>query len=314
MGNISVQEEERKNYDILEKDLEDYPDVFSDIINVFVYQGEKVLNPENLRPAALETRYKDIAGKLKRQTEDIGKYEEIDGETRVLFLLANQSTVDRRMILRKCGYTGGHYRGQYNRQERNSCPVMELVLYWGRRRWNGAHSIRNYFGNKQLSEKVWNYIDDQKLYVFEMRHLPREVIEKFTSDMRIVLEYLADDPDKSYLTKEIVHTEALLELLHVLSEDNRYRELIGDLKRTETLDGPIEGGRWKMCKLIDEFWEKGRKEGIQQGIQQGMQQGIQVLVTTCRELGATFEETSGKLKEKFSLPDADVQKEMELYW
>ncbi len=61
-----------------------------------------------------------------------------------------------------------------------------------------------------------------------------------------------------------------------------------------------------MCKLIDEFWEKGRKEGIQQG--------IQVLVTTCRELGATFEETSGKLKEKFNLPDADVQREMELYW
>ncbi len=61
-----------------------------------------------------------------------------------------------------------------------------------------------------------------------------------------------------------------------------------------------------MCKLIDEFWEKGRKEGIQQG--------IQVLVTTCRELGATFEETSGKLKEKFNLPNADVQREMELYW
>ncbi len=65
-----------------------------------------------------------------------------------------------------------------------------------------------------------------------------------------------------------------------------------------------------MCKLIDEFWEKGRKEGIQQGIQQG----IQVLVTTCREFGASFEETSGKLKEKFDLPDADVQREMELYW
>ncbi len=61
-----------------------------------------------------------------------------------------------------------------------------------------------------------------------------------------------------------------------------------------------------MCKLIDEFWEKGRKEG--------MQQGIRALVTTCREFGASFEETAGKLKEKFCLADADVQKEMELYW
>ncbi len=47
MGRISVQEEKWKDYDILEKELKDYPDVFSDIIDVFVYQGEKVLNPEN---------------------------------------------------------------------------------------------------------------------------------------------------------------------------------------------------------------------------------------------------------------------------
>ena len=32
--------------DKIEKLLEDYPDVFADIINVLVYQGEEVVKPE----------------------------------------------------------------------------------------------------------------------------------------------------------------------------------------------------------------------------------------------------------------------------
>ena len=33
--------------DKIEKLLEDYPDVFADIINVLVYQGEEVVKPED---------------------------------------------------------------------------------------------------------------------------------------------------------------------------------------------------------------------------------------------------------------------------
>ena len=35
--------------DKIEKLLEDYSDVFADIINVLVYQGEEVVKPEELR-------------------------------------------------------------------------------------------------------------------------------------------------------------------------------------------------------------------------------------------------------------------------
>lgn len=57
-----------------------------------------------------------------------------------------------------------------------------------------------------------------------------------------------------------------------------------------------------MCDLLDEMVNKG------------IEQGIRILITTCKEFGATFAETCAKLKEKYLLDDAEIQKDMTLYW
>lgn len=69
-----------------------------------------------------------------------------------------------------------------------------------------------------------------------------------------------------------------------------------------------------MCRLIEESWENGEKTGMQRGIQQGIQQGIAALISTCKELGVSFEGTAEKPQEKFALADEEAQKEMGLYW
>lgn len=66
--------------------------------------------------------------------------------------------------------------------------------------------------------------------------------------------------------------------------------------------------------LVTKGIELGKKDGIQQGMQQGIQEGIQILIATCKEFGATFAETCVKLKEKYLLDDAEIQKDMALYW
>ena len=43
--------------DLTQKDLECYTDVFADVINALMYDGEKVLQDENLQPAPTETIY-----------------------------------------------------------------------------------------------------------------------------------------------------------------------------------------------------------------------------------------------------------------
>ncbi len=313
-------EGEQKDYDIPEKELEDYPDVFADIINALVCQGDEIVKPENLRSATVETRYLGFDGKLKRQTEDLAKYEVSAGEANVLFLLANQTAPDDRMILRKCSYTGGYYRGQYNWQSEDVCPVVELVLYWGEKRWGGKRSIRGLFQGKNLPEGFWRYIDNEKLHVFEMRHLPGKTIKRFTSDMRIVLEALSDTPNGECFNWRIKHPWALRELLVVLLGENRYRELKKGFPQDNDAKEPygIGKGACNMRNWLGEAWDKGieqgKMEGKAEGIIQGLAKGIEAMVSLFHEFGMTFEETEAKLKEKFDLADEEVERDMKLYW
>ncbi|MCM1541795.1 MAG: Rpn family recombination-promoting nuclease/putative transposase [Blautia sp.] len=291
-------------HDIPQKELESYPDVFADILNALVYGGEQVVDLRRLSQAGTETRYRDQERRLRNQYEDLGRYEtDGEGNARILYLLANQSRTDSRMLLRKCGYVGGYYRGQYEQQMREICPVMELVLYWGRKRWRTPRSMREFFEGKGIHPRAWRYMDNERIHVFEMRHLPREVIGRFRSDMRIVLEYLADEDGVDQLEQEVSHPAALLELMQALSRDDRYGTVIENLMGEE---GAGEGGNWTVCKLMDKYWGGG--------LQQGRQEGIKALISTCHELGVTFETTADKVKEKYALDDSRVKESMALYW
>lgn len=306
-------------FDLPQKELEAYPDVFADIINALVYGGEQIVMPGKLRPAETETRYRDWNRRLRNQFEDIGKYETgEDGKAEILYLLANQTAVDNRMLLRKCGYVGGCYRGQYNGQIADICPVMELVLYWGRKRWRAPRTMRGFFRKKKLRRCAWNYIDDEKLHVFEMRHLPQEVIRRFRGDMRVLLEYLSDESEAEKGTQEIRHPAALLEMMGELSGDLRYGQLIECLDRDGGPEQTGEGGKWTMCRLMDKYWEggrqEGRKEGRKEGRREGGQEGLKALVVTCQELGVSFEDTVARVKKLLTLEEEEIEKGMAMYW
>lgn len=168
-----------------------------------------------------------------------------------------------------------------------------------------------------MTEEAWKFIDNEKVHVFEMRHLPKEMVQKFTSDMRIILEFLSDDPDESCFARKIKHTWAVRELLTILIGNDRYRKLEKVFQKIEEANEAEEGER-TMRDWIGEAWDKGmeqgKTEGIAQGIAQGIAKGVEVLISTCNEIGLTFEETAEKLKEKFDLTDAEVERNMNLYW
>ena len=46
-----------KEKDIAEKILEDYPDVFADIVNGFLFSGNEVVKPEELEDMQLRSAY-----------------------------------------------------------------------------------------------------------------------------------------------------------------------------------------------------------------------------------------------------------------
>lgn len=59
--------------DISEKILADYNDVFADIANVLLFQGEQMISPDSLRNERIVSQYKSSSNKLHEQERDILK-------------------------------------------------------------------------------------------------------------------------------------------------------------------------------------------------------------------------------------------------
>ena len=86
--------------DLVMKEFEAYPDVAADLLNVFLYGGQYRVKENSLLAAPTETLYQG-SDKLHNQIEDMGKYEMDSGRVKAMYLFANQSKVDAKMLFRK---------------------------------------------------------------------------------------------------------------------------------------------------------------------------------------------------------------------
>lgn len=249
--------------DVSEKQLEQYPDVFADIVNALLYCGRPDVCGEQLYPASTETFYQ-INGGWHQLFEDVSMYEVRNGKIYVQYIIENQTEEDRQMILRQAGYEGAVYRGQYQRQE--PFGVIILVLNWGERSWSSSPSLHQFLSNKNYSDEMKQYIENHVLHVYDVRHLPLEVRNRFQSDMRIVVDYLAEQEHYKPTGQVIKHLDAFLFLMQSLTGDSRFEKIL------EEFEGGEEKGGISMCELIDRYWNAGVNEGIIQGVAQGITQ------------------------------------------
>ena len=302
--------------DLAAKNFETYLDVAADIINVLIYEGLQRINKDSLLASPTENVYQGREN-LRNQLEDVARYEIHDGQVTMQYLFANQTRRDPKMIFRKAGYIGGAYREQYDGKAKDVYPVVEIVLYWGEGSWKQNRSIYEMFQSRNYPGKVLDYIDDLKLHVFEMRKLPKEIRNLFQSDMRIVVDYLAEG--NGYRSdQKVVHKEALIKLLRTLSGEEHVEDTIEQLQKM----GIKEEDEITVCELFDQYTrqgkqegiKEGKKEGIREGLKAGLKEGIQALIVTCKELGADFDRTEEKVKQRFHLSDADAAENMRLYW
>lgn len=236
--------------DLTEKSLEFYPDVFADVVNALLYQGEQVLMAETLQSAPTETLYPGKQGILRNQFHDVSKYVIHEGIIQAQYVLENETKINRKIVLRKAGYEGAVYREQYDGEQ--VYPFIGLVLYWGKYRWKTPRSLMQLFGRNDVIEKNLSYIDNIKAHVYEMSHLPKKVRNRFHSDMRIIVDYLAEGENYVPSKQEIVHLEAVLRMLRALTGDARFEEIIGDLHDEEKEKGGVT-----MCELLDKHEKCG---------------------------------------------------------
>lgn len=100
----------------------------------------------------------------------------------------------------------------------------------------------------------------------------------------------------------MIHKEALVRLLRALGDDMNVEDTARVLEEMNVK----EEDEITMCELFDQYTRRGRSEGIKEG--------TKALISTCRELGVSFDETAAKVREKFSLGEEETRKNMQLYW
>ena len=232
--------------DLTEKNLEFYPDVFADLINALLYKGRPILDPATLQPAPTETLYPGSAEHLRNQFQDVSKYEMTDNTIKIQYTIENETKAPRKMILRKAGYEGALYRNQV--EQKNSFPVISLVLYWGNKKWTPPQNIHQFFSKSNIPAEAYSYIDNPQLHFFEMARLPDGIRRLFKSDMRIVVDFLAEKSNYVPTEQKIQHLETLLFLLKVITGDDRYEEILPVLIQQEK-----EKGEVTMCELLDKY-------------------------------------------------------------
>ena len=84
--------------DVTEKLLEDYNDVFADIVNTLVFDGEERITEDSLEDGRTNSMYKAEDGRLHEQERDISKYWK-EGKTNLLVVgIENQTRAEKLML------------------------------------------------------------------------------------------------------------------------------------------------------------------------------------------------------------------------
>lgn len=248
--------------DIAEKILEAYNDVFADIVNVLLFKGKEVISASELEDQAPRSYYK-ADGKIHEIERDVAKRWK-KGNIRVACVgLENQTAADPDMPLRVLGYDGAEYRTQLLTENKTGkrYPVVTLILYYGHtKHWDQPKSLKE---RLEIPSEFDEFVNDYKINLFEIAFLTSEQVELFQSDFRIVADYFVQKrKNGDYIpdSREIKHVQETLQLLSVMTNDNRFEEAYNE---------NVEGGPKNMCDVLDRVENKGRAEGRAEGRQEG---------------------------------------------
>ncbi len=238
--------------DITEKILLDYNEIFSDIINVLLFDGENVVAPETLENATPVSQYKADDSKVHEQERDVAKFWRGNNIRIALLGIENETRPERDMVFRIIGYDGAAYRSQLLDEGGERFPVITIVLYFGDRHWTAPKKISELI---DIPDKLQPYFSDYKLNVFEISWLSDEQAAMFQSDFGIVADFFINKrKDKNYRPADkrvIKHVDEVLKLLSVMTGDNRYEEI---------LRVPGKEDIQSMCDVAERLVTVGRTE------------------------------------------------------
>ena len=173
--------------------------------------------------------------------------------------IENQSTLDAYIPVRVMGYDYTKYRSQVGKDVFPLRPVITIVLNFSNTPWKTGNSLHSITA---IPEKFKSFVQNYEVKVFDIAFLKDEIIERFTSDFKLVAKFFKNKRlgNKNLFTDEkICHVQEFMDFLAVFTNDIRYKEIKQELAEMEK-----EGRSVTMCNVAQALEEKGIERGIQQ--------------------------------------------------
>lgn len=283
--------------DITEKNLEAWNDVFADIVNVLLFNGQRLVEENDLEAANKDSMFK-ADGEIHEQERDVSKFWK-NGEIRISILgFENQTVQDYKMPLRVIGYDGASYKQQLlDKNIKQNYPVVTLVLYFGfKSEWTAPKNLLKCF---DIPEQLKPFVSDYKINVFDIAWLDDETINMFKSDFRFVAKYFQSKrKNERYVPtpEEILHKDELMKMFSVLTGDKSFETIYNQVKS--------KGGGFTMCDVVQGFVNEGMEKGRAEGKAEGRAEGKAEVIRKMLDAKAlTIEQIADILK----LPVSEVK-------
>lgn len=257
--------------DILEKTLESKNDVFADICNVLLFNGQKIINENDLEDAQTHSFYK-ADGKVRAQERDVAKYWKNTIFKISMVGIENQTKIDYDMPLRVINYDAAGYRKQIGEKGKRY-PVITIVLYFGKGEWTKPKSI---FDVIEIPKELKYFVSDYKINVISICKLSENQVSMFKSDFKFIAEYFVSKENKiDYKgSKETIkYVDEFFELMKVLSGDKRI-ETEYNLSKINGEGGKINN----MCELLDRIENRGIAIGKEEGRSEGRNESKEEII------------------------------------
>ena len=282
--------------DLAEKNLLQYKDVFSDIVNVNLFGGRCYVSAEELSREPGELITKAVSDdKLRQLQMDVPMKCKKDN-INFFLCLENQSDKNNIMPVRDMGYQHAKYMEQIkevkesNRKTGNYpkpmtkelndsqklSPVITLVLNYSQKEWEKPRCLNDMLKfPEDMKCELEPWIPSYSVCVINLASQSETTIRQYQSDFKYIVRYLSCGNDRKKLDEyfqttefELDHPEAFLDWLSAVTNDTRYRKAKELIEETEG-----KGGKINMCVLLDMYEERGEARGEARGIEKGIVQG-----------------------------------------
>ena len=299
---------------------------FADVFNYLLYDGEQVIDPEELRPfesAELAIPYGNEVRQPRQKLRDVLKLWQQKTDGKAIYTVLGgeiQDQVHYAMPVRNGLYdfmdyadqverarksyrkqvqkegagkmTGAEYLSGFRKEDR-LMPVITLVIFLGASEWDAPMSI-----HEMLSigdEHLLKYVPDYRIHLIAPSQMRDADFLKFRTGFGQVLQYIKYSRNK----------EKLYQIIH---ESDRFREMDEDsanLLNAVTGSGlkwESKGGKVDMCTAIEEMRRESMEQGMEKGIAEGREKAI---VTAVRNVMKNMGMTAEQAMKMMGVPDSE---------